>query len=207
MNKIDLFKTCKAYYNAAHEPELVTIEPATYLSIEGKGDPSGKEFAAHIEALYQTAYTLKFACKARKQDFVVAKLEAQWWFDEKKFGRPSMDEAPRLVPRDEWMFRLLIRMPDFITEETLVQSIETAVAKKKNNLLRNVKLMGLEEGRCVQILHVGPFDREPESLKKLMIFTEQHVLEKNGLHHEIYLSDFRKTPYERLNTILREPVK
>jgi hypothetical protein len=207
MEKLDLTKLYKSYYTAKSKPMLVTIEPAQYLSIAGKGDPSSEEFADRVEALYGTAYTVKFMSKANGKDFVVAKLEGLWWFDETQYGDISMSEAPTRIPRSEWCYRLLIRMPEFITKELVQEAIETLIAKKKNLQPANVKLYFKEAEKAVQMLHTGPFDKEPETLEQISAFIKQHNFSRDGRHHEIYLSDFRKTAPEKLRTILREPVK
>lgn len=206
MAKTDLGKQYKAYYTAKNKPELVNIDPARFLSICGKGDPSGAAFADNLQALYSTAYTLKFACKALDQDFVVAKLEGLWSFDESKYKNLSMEDAPRGVPRSEWDYRMMIRMPDFVTQEMLQNAIETVVSKKQIVLAKELVFFEMAEGKCVQMLHTGPFANEPETLMQMLAFIRANDFRKNGLHHEIYLSDFRKTPPEKLKTILREPV-
>lgn len=205
--KLDLVKTDRTYYSAAAEPGLVELEPVTCLRISGKGDPSGEDYARRISALYPVAYAIKFMCKDAGKDFTVPKLEGQWWFDEEKFGLPAIHEAPGLVPRSEWEYHTLIRMPGFVDEPMVEQARENAFRKKKEVLIRQVTLITLNEGLVVQAMHTGPFANEPETLQKIKAFTEEHRLEKNGLHHEIYLSDFRKTPPEKLKTILREPVR
>jgi hypothetical protein len=206
MGKLDLAKLHKSYYTAKSKPELVTIEPARFLSIAGKGDPSGPEFAEKIEALYGTAYTLKFAFKANENDFVVAKLEGLWWFDEQQYSGISIADAPIKIPRKEWCFRMLIRMPEFVTHQHVQQAIESVIEKKRNLQAANVHLYEMEGEQAVQMLHIGPFDKEPETLAQIGEFTTKHKLQKAGRHHEIYLSDFRKTAPEKLKTILREPV-
>ncbi|MCD6066049.1 MAG: hypothetical protein K0S33_875 [Bacteroidetes bacterium] len=207
MEKLNLAKQYKSYYSAKTKPELVEIESAQFLSITGKGDPSGPDFAACVEALYGTAYTIKFMFKAREKDFVVPALEGLWWFDEKKYSDLSMSEAPVKVPRSEWKYRLLIRLPDYVGKNETEQGIKTAFAKKKSEHIRKVEIHRMQEGKCVQMLHVGPFDREPETLEIMNGFISSNGFQQNGLHHEIYLSDFRKTVPEKLKTILREPVK
>ena len=207
MEKTDLTKTRKKYYSAKSKPEITSVEPATFLSIAGTGDPSGKAFADRIQALYTTAYTLKFKAKSRNQDFVVARLEGLWWFDEKKHPGLSITESAIKVPRKEWEYRLLIRMPEFVNGDDVMEAKRIALSKNKTELVNDVEIYEMNEGKCVQMLHVGPFSTEPESLEKIHRFTEGNNLSKNGLHHEIYLSDFRRTPQEKLRTILREPVK
>lgn len=206
-NKLDLIKKYKSYYTAKTKPELVHVEPAQYLSVYGKGDPSGKPFTERIEALYTTAYTIKFVFKSKDKDFVVSKLEGLWWFDEKKYSGMTITTSSVEVPRSEWEYRLLIRLPDFVTKEDMEQAVETVAAKKGLQLAKELEWFTLAEGKCVQMLHIGPFSTEPESLQKIGTFMDANRLAKNGLHHEIYLSDFRKTAPEKLKTILREPAK
>ncbi len=207
MEKLDLTKKYKTYFTAKTQPEIIDIEKASFIALCGKGDPSGEAFARTIEAMYSTAYTIKFACKAEGNDFVVSKLEGQWWFDETRFMGQTMYSTAVEVPRSEWEYRLLIRMPDFVTAENM-EAAKLIVAHQKGiPKATEIEWHTLEEGKCVQMLHVGPFSTEPESLKVMSAFMDIHQFAKNGLHHEIYLSDFRKTAPEKRRTILREPVK
>lgn len=207
MNKLDLTKTDKVYYSAKNNPEILYIEKTNYISITGTGDPSGKDFSEKIQALYTTAYAVKFILKALNNDFVVPKLDALWSFDNEKYKEISMDEAPLKIPRSEWNYRIMIRMPDFVTKEQTVKAIDIAVNKKQIELAKAIEFYEMTEGKVLQILHLGSFENEPKTLKKIQDFTTENNLLKNGLHHEIYLSDFRKTSPEKLRTILREPVK
>lgn len=207
MEKLDLSRHFKSYYTAKSTPELVRIEKAQYLSIQGKGDPSGGEFMRKIQAIYPVAYALKFSFKAQGKDFVVAKLEGLWWYDEGRYPNATIDNAPQTIPRSEWEYRLLIRIPDFIAQEEVESTVAECYSSKGVAEIREVSFFELEEGKVVQMLHTGSFDTEPVTLAKLMEFMKTHSLGRNGLHHEIYLSDFRKTPPEKLKTILREPVK
>lgn len=207
MDKVDLTKKYKSYFRAKAKPELVEIEEAQFLSILGKGDPSSKEFSDKIQALYSTAYTIKFILKSKDQDFTVSKLEGLWWFDDEKYSGITISEAPVKVPRSEWEYRLLIRMPDFVTNKEVQEGIQTVLAKKQLQLANHIEFYKMREGKSVQMLHIGPFDKEPETLNQMNEFMKANNFAKNGLHHEIYLSDFNKTPAEKLKTILREPVK
>lgn len=207
MEKSDLTKLHKSYYSATEIPKIVTFEKIQYLSILGKGDPSLKNFSDTIEALYATVYAIKFIYKALKNDFVVPKLEGLWWYDEELHKGLTIDEAPHKVKRSEWEYRLMIRMPDFVTAEVIEQMVANTAAKKLLPKVNDIHLFFLEEGKCVQALHVGPFDKEPETLNRINDFMQSNNFSRNGLHHEIYLSDFRKTSPDKLKTILREPVK
>jgi hypothetical protein len=206
MEKFDLTKKYKNYFTAKTKPTLSEIEPAQFLSITGKGDPSGDDFAGKIQAMYPVAYTLKFAFKSKGKDFTVSKLEALWWFDMKKYGDVGMDDAPVKIPRKEWEYRILIRLPEFVKRKDVERAVEEVFSKKNISLVRKLEYHEMNEGKCVQMLHVGPFDKEPETLRVMQGFMEENNFRQNGLHHEIYLSDFRKTTPVKLKTILREPV-
>lgn len=207
MEKLDLAKKYKPYFTAKIKPELVDIETAQFISLTGKGDPSDINFSEKIQALYATAYAIKFIHKALGQDFVVSKLECLWWFDTRQFGQPSISEIPQKVNRKEWEFRLLIRMPDYLSQVDLEKSISTVIAKKKTGVAQEIEFVEMKEGMAVQMLHIGPFATEPESLEQMEKFLISKGLSKNGHHHEIYLSDFNKTDPARLKTILRQPVR
>lgn len=206
MEKSDLTKLYKSYYTASETPKIIVFEKTQYLAILGKGDPDSKSFSTTIEALYATAYALKFIYKALKNDFVVPKLEGQWWYDKEKYKNLSFAEITEQVKRSEWEYRLMIRMPDFVSSEMIEQVIANTAAKKLLPEIKDIHHYFLEEGKCVQALHVGPFAKEPETINRINDFMVSNNLTQNGLHHEIYLSDFRKTSPEKLKTILREPV-
>ena len=199
--KIDLFRKLGSKdYLAPKYPVLVNIENAKYLTIEGQGAPGGEEFAKKIGALYSTAYTLKMTRKfSGGPDYVVGKLEAQWWAAGEK---PDFDH----VPPEEWKWRLLIRVPDFVNEEELAHGVSVLLEKGKDPEVRQVQLETLGEGECVQMLHVGPYDKEPESIAQMKALAGEKGYAFRGRHHEIYLSDPRRVPPERLKTILRMPV-
>ena len=199
MTKLDLVKEYKAYYKAGKKPEIVEFGEANYLSIEGKGEPAGEVFVSKVEALYPLAYGIKKICKEQDNDFGVPKLEGLWWVEGNK---PALE-----VPRSEWCWRLLIRMPGFVTEE-MMASVQPEVAKKKkNDLIQEISFEKIMEGKCVQIMHIGPYSTEPETIDSLMEFMAQNGQSVNGLHHEIYLSDPRKTEPSKMKTLIRYPVK
>lgn len=206
MTKLDLTKEYKTYFTAKAKPHLVEIEKANFISISGKGDPSGQPFLQNIQALYPVAYRIKFAFKAKNKDFVVSKLEGLWWFDEERYPNKTIATSSTDVPRSEWEYRLLIRLPNFVTREDFDIAV-TAGVEKNVPFVKQLDFFTMEEGTCVQMLHVGPYSTEPETLEEIGKFMEANKLKRNGVHHEIYLSDFRKTKPERLKTILREPVK
>ncbi len=199
--KIDLAKEYKSYYTAKTTPGIVEIEEGKFLSIEGKGAPGSDEFQARVSALYSLAYGIKMLMKKEGKDFTVAKLEGLWWVDSDK---PWYE-----VPREEWGWKLLIRQPDFVTPEIVEKARKEVIKKKKIELVNEVRFEKMKEGKCVQILHIGPYSTEPESIAKMEKLMEEKNLIKNGLHHEIYLvmAYPRKVPDEKLKTILRQPVR
>jgi hypothetical protein len=207
MDTLDLTKKYKNYYSAKTKPELVSIETAKFLSITGKGDPAEKNYSDKIQALYSTAYAINFIFKQKGKEFTVANLECLWWFDEKRFIVHSLEDAPKKVPRKDWEYRLLIRIPDFVTTEEVQQGIQATISTTQVQLANEIELYEMTEGKSVQMLHVGPFEQEPETLSQMNKFMQANGLHKNGLHHEIYLSDYTKVSPEKFKTILREPVK
>lgn len=117
-----------------------------------------------------------------------------------------MSEAPQKVARSEWEYRLLIRMPEYVTESEAQKGVQAAFTKKKVELLKEVEFYTMKEGKSVQMLHVGPFVTERETLQQMHAFIQANGFSQNGLHHEIYLSNFNKIAPHKLKTILREPV-
>jgi hypothetical protein len=198
MVKLDLAKEYRSYYRAGKKPEVVEFGPAWYLAITGQGAPAGQVFTSRVEALYPLAYGVKKVCKGQGNDFGVPKLEGLWWVED---DRPALE-----VPREQWCWKLLIRMPDFVTEE-MVAAVRPEVArKKKNELIEEIAFEEMAEGKCVQIMHVGPYADEPQTIDRLMAFVEANGLVVSGLHHEIYLSDPRRTAPEKMRTLIRYPV-
>jgi hypothetical protein len=199
--KIDLYKLHKNEYITPKKPVLLKVEKATYLAINGQGAPGGATFTDKIGALYGAAFTIKMTRKfAGLQDYAVCKLEGQYWC-----GECGGDFAR--VPKEEWYWNLLIRTPEFVTKQELQAAIASLLKKGKSPAVREVRLETLSEGQCVQMLHVGPYDREPESIALMKACAEANGLVFHPRHHEIYLSDPRRVAPERLRTILRIPVK
>jgi hypothetical protein len=191
--KVDFYKTHKSEYVTPKQPVLVEIGPAKYLAIEGKGEPGSPMFQAQIGALYGAAYTIKMTRKfAGKGDFKVCALEGQFWYFE--CGKRTM----------EW--KLLIRVPEFVTARELDAAVAALHKKGKGAEVDHLRLETLKEGKCVQVLHVGPYDTEPATMARMEAFAKENGLAFRGLHHELYLSDPRRVPPERLRTILRHPV-
>ncbi|HYF92963.1 MAG TPA: GyrI-like domain-containing protein [Symbiobacteriaceae bacterium] len=189
----------KVLYNAKKDPEIVQVPDTWCLAITGAGAPESQEFQQAVEALYGLAYTLKFRLKPAGLDFKVPALEGLWWVE----GAQEWF----VTPRDQWHWQLLIRMPDVVTEEHVAQTRPETAAKKQNPVILQIKYQRLVEGTAAQLLHVGSFATERSNIDRLHGFIEQHGYRPRGLHHEVYLSDFKRTAPEKLKTILRQPVE
>ena len=181
---------------------IVDVPPMTYLAIDGHGDPNTSvEYAAAVEALYTVTYSVKAHSRAvLGRDFVVSPLEGLWW----------ADDMAAFVRRDKaaWSWTMLIALPDWITGDA-VETARTGARKKKGlPAIDAVTVRTLTEGRSVQILHIGSYDDEGPVLDRLhRTYLPENGLAVNGHHHEIYLSDARRTEPAKLKTILRQPVK
>ena len=195
--KLDLYSKHKNEYVAGRLPVLVSVGPAKYLGFAGRSAPGSPEFQNAVGALYTMAFTIKMARKAAGSDYMVTKLEGQWWLDE---------GAEEPTPTTVWNWQVLLRVPPFITEKERAKAAEELVAKGKPADVRRVQLVEFEEGPCVQILHIGPYTDEKESIGKMREFAAQAGRKFSGRHHEIYLSDPRKVKPDKLKTILRQPV-
>lgn len=198
--KLDLYKKHKADYLAKQEPGLVEVGPATYLAITGRGEPGGTEFVKKVGALYAMAFTVKMQSKAAGRDYTVCKLEGLWWGTNQQHDFQDQ-------PRESWNWTLLIRTPVFITQDSLTAAQEQLIKKGKSANVAEVELTQLEEGRCVQVLHLGPYSTESKTIAAMTEFAKDQGLARNGLHHEIYLSDPNKTEPAKMRTILRQPVR
>ncbi|GAA0375291.1 GyrI-like domain-containing protein [Caldalkalibacillus horti] len=198
--KLDLSRTDKNYYSATGTPQLIQLNEIPYLTITGYGAPESDMFINAVEALYTVAYAIKNISKKDAKDFVVPKLEGLWWVN-------SENEMLE-VPRGDWHWKLMIRMPDFVSERIADDACKVAIAKKKKlDLIHNITFEIINEGACVQMMHIGPYSTEPDTIEHIHTFMHSHDFVQNGLHHEIYISDPRKVKPSLLKTILRYPVK
>ena len=204
----DFKKEYKEFYMPGRKPSIVDVTKANYIAVSGKGDPNEEygDYQKAIEVLYAVAYTLKMSYKTDNKiegfyEYVVPPLEGFW----KQGDNSEMDYADKSSL--EWIS--VIRLPDFITEEDFRWAVETAEKKKKLDCTK-AEFLTLEEGLCVQIMHIGPYDDEPESVLQMENFAEEqgYVIDMGQrLHHEIYLSDPRKSPPEKWKTVIRHPIK
>jgi hypothetical protein len=198
--KTDLKRTLKAHYTARREPGLVDIGEVQFLMIDGAGDPNtSPEYAAAVGALYATAYKVKFLEKAAGRDFVVPPLEGLWW-------AADMDAYPEDA-RDAWEWTMMIALPDTVAP-SVVEGAVTGILSDDDppRVVEALRLERYAEGRSAQILHLGPYAEEEPTIRRLHYFIDVEGLRRRGRHHEIYLSDPRRTAPERLRTIIRQPV-
>ncbi|MFP5213456.1 MAG: GyrI-like domain-containing protein [Acidobacteriota bacterium] len=203
MAKIDFKKELKHLYSPAkNRIALVEAPKMSFLMADGAGDPTtAQEFGQAVEALYSVAYTVKFSLKKADGsfDYVVPPLEGLWWADDM--------EAFLSGKRDEWKWTLMIMQPEQVTEDVVRKAVEGLSRKKDVPGLERVRLESYEEGLSAQMLYVGPYSEERSSIERLHDFIRESGRERRGKHHEIYLSDPRRTEPEKLKTILRQPVK
>ncbi len=208
MGKLDFKKADRpSYAGKFGEWTRLVLPPQRFLMIDGAGDPNGPGYAAALAALYPMVYGVKFAMKAEGADFVVPPLEALWWADD--------HGAFVSGDRRAWQWTAMIRIPEAVDNTTVEAVRDTVLAKqarKKDgadpDLIRAVRVETLEEGACLQTLHIGPYTNEAPVLADL----HNTVMPARGVtfagpHHEIYLSDPRRVAPEGLKTLLRQPVK
>ena len=205
----DFKKEYKEFYQPKSKPEIVTVPKANYIAVRGEGDPNeeGGAYQAAIGVLYSVAYTLKMSYKTDHKidgffEYVVPPLEGFWWQD----GIAGVDYSKKSA--FHWISA--IRLPDFVTEADLAWAVDTA-SKKKHIDCSSAEFLTVEEGLCVQILHVGSYDDEPATVAVMDAFLAENGyvndLSDTRLHHEIYLSDARKTAPEKLKTVIRHPIR
>lgn len=204
----DYKKEYKEFYAPKDKPGIVEVPRMNYIAVRGKGDPNEENgaYKRSIELLYGIAYTIKMCKKGSRQiagyfDFVVPPLEGFWWQEDKD----SIDYANK----EDFRWISVIRLPDFVTREDFVWAVEEASRKKKADFSA-VEFLTYDEGLCVQCMHIGSFDSEPETVALMHEYMEKHgyVLDISDkrLHHEIYLSDARKVGPDKLKTVIRHPI-
>jgi hypothetical protein len=199
-------KNEKVFYLPKQKPELLTVPEQKFFTIKGQGNPNGEEFAEKIGVLYSMAYAVRMMPKQgftpeNYFEYTVYPLEGVWGLTEKGIHSASFN-------KNELVYTIMIRQPDFVTKEVADLAFETVKKKKPHPLLSEVEFRLIEDGLSVQMLHVGPYDDEPQTFKKMNEFLIDHSLERVTFEHrEIYLSDFRKVESEKLKTVLRYQVR
>lgn len=201
MAKLDLRKELRTLYDAPPGPVVVEVPAMNFLMIDGAGDPSrSEEYPRAVEALFGLSYTLRFMVKkGGGPDYGVLPLEGLWWADD-----PSAFSLDR---REAWRWTSMVMQPEAVTEELVERARAELRRKKDPPALERLRFERFEEGLSVQAMHVGPFADEGPTIARLHRFAEERGYGLRGKHHEIYLSDLRRTAPERLRTILRQPVE
>lgn len=206
----DYKKEYKDIYQPSKKPSLITMEPINYVAVRGTGNPNveGGAYQHALKLLYGISFTIKMAPKADVTiegyfPYVVPPLEGFWYL-------PDSDGLFDPARKDEFAWISCIRLPEFVTPEVFAWAKEEAARKKKMDFSA-AEFLTIDEGLCVQCLYVGPYDDEPATIEELCRFAQSQGLvpDENGprFHHEIYLSDPRRTAADKLKTVIRIPVK
>lgn len=197
--KVDLKKQFRDLYNPPKTPVIVDVPGFNFIAIEGKGDPNtSREYQDALETLYGLSYTIKFDLKKQGKDYTVMPLEGLWWTEQKILD---------LKDKSSFCWISMIMQPDFVTKNHFESAKESLRKKKNPASLDKAYWFPYKEDKSAQIMHIGPFDDEPPTIEKLHSFIDEKGLKISGKHHEIYLSDFRKTAPDKLKTVIRYPVK
>ena len=202
MSKIDFKRELAHLYNPPSHFVVVDVPPMSFLMIDGHGDPNtAQSYQDAVEALYALAYKVKFASKRElDRDYVVPPLEGLWWAEEwDTFGKRD---------KDAWDWTMMIMQPEWITSEMVTEAIQQVIDSKDLPALGGMRFEPYDEGLSVQILHIGSYDDEAPTIARLHNeFLPQNGYTEAGKHHEIYLSDPRRTVPEKLRTVLRRPIR
>ena len=205
----DFKKEYREFYLPGKKPQIVTIPKMNYIAVRGSGDPNdeGGKYKKAIELLYSIAFTIKMSKRSDHRiegyfDYVVPPLEGFWWQD----GAKDIDYGHK----EDFKWISVIRLPDFVSKDDFDWAVSQAANKKKMDFSQ-VEFITIEEGMCVQCMHIGSYDDEPQTVKLMDEYINENGYENDlsmtRLHHEIYLSDARKVPNDRLRTVIRHPIR
>jgi hypothetical protein len=201
--KIDFKKEWKPLYGpSAKEVVVVDVPAMNFIMGEGRGDPNTSlEFQGMVEALYGLSYTLKFMIKKEQGiDYSVLPLEGLWWAEDMAVFSPEGQD------KESWQWTVMIAQPEYVTTDLFVKAMEQVGKKKPSSFLSQIRWEPFHEGLCAQILHIGPYAQEYPAIEKIHRFINEQGFDLAGKHHEIYLSDPRRTAPEKLKTIIRQPL-
>jgi hypothetical protein len=205
VSPIDLVKLHRALYNPSYKhPGIVEVPELSFVATDGRGSPESEAFEASMQALYGTAYTLKFSLRNADagRDFKVAPLEGLWWGD---VERPTLAELQQ--DREAWNWRMMIALPDGVTAAEVAAAAEQTARKRRQSAPVEVRFERFEEGLAAQLMHIGPYSEEEPTIARLHAWVAEQGYELRGRHHEIYLGDPRRAAPERLKTVIRHPVR
>lgn len=204
--QIDFKKMEKDLYQPKTTPSIIEVGDMIFIAVDGRGDPNtSAEYTAAIEALYGLSYAIKMGNKSI-MEYVVPPLEGFWSVaDDFKGGGASITDKSKFV------WTMLIRQPDFVTDEIFETAIASVTRKKPNLDISKARLIKLNEGLCVQVMHIGSYDNEPATIVAMEQYAaeNEYVIDINDTrrHHEIYLSDPRKAAPEKMKTVIRHPIR
>ena len=211
MQKLDYKKEYKDLYQPPSKPTIINIPEMLFIAVEGEGDPNTcQEYSEALEILYGLSYTIKMSGKNDIQTdgyfvYVIPPLEGLWYADDIYF------DGLNITDKNKFRWIAMIRQPEFVTENVFETAGSILIKKKPRLDLSRTKLKKINEGLCVQIMHHGSYDDEPDSIEKMKSYIAlngyKEDLSDKRLHHEIYLSDPRKCAPERIRTVIRHPIK
>lgn len=215
MEKHDWRKNEKELYNPSTNPQIIEVPKEKYIMIDGVGNPNCAEFSEKISVLMSLSYGIKMMLKKEENpcngyyDYAVYPLEGKWSFSEKELKRIDSSEERTALNKDEFVYTIMVRQPDFVTKEIYERAFESVKKKKKDlKFIDEARFEEVSSKLCVHIMHNGPFDNENISFDKMKKFIEDNNLKiKNLIHREIYLKDSRKCAKDKLKTILRYEVE
>jgi len=199
--KVDLRKELKHLYApSAKEVLAVNVPKMNFLMIYGMGDPNtSQEYKDAVEALFSLSYAIKFMIKKEKSiDYAVMPLEGLWWVDD--MTRFSVEN------KNEWKWTSMIMQPEYVTKEIVNEALDETRKKKNLPALSKIRFEAFSEGPSAQIMHIGPFSAEGPTIEKIRNFIKKQGYKLSGKHHEIYLSDPRKSAPEKMKNVLRQPM-
>lgn len=202
--KIDYKKDYKHIYMPKTLPEIVDVPMMPFFTMDGSGDPNGEDFAKATEALYSLSYAVRMSYKSDDvpegyYEYTVFPLEGVW---------DLLDRSKPATDKSNLKYKIMIRQPDFLTENGFERFLEQTKSKKPNSFLEKVRFEQIADGLCCQMMHRGSFNDEPESFTRMEAFCAEHgYIRTSKLHREIYLSDPRRTEAAKLKTVLRFPVQ
>jgi hypothetical protein len=201
LDKVDFKKELKSLYNpSTKEVSVVDVPAMNFLMVDGEGAPASPPYSQAIEALFTVSYTLKFMVKKGKGvDFGVMPLEGLWWVDD--MTKFSADK------KDAWKWTAMIMQPKYVTTDDFKLAVEQVKKKKNPPALPKVRFENFNEGPSAQIMYIGPFSAEGQTIAKIHVYIQNSGHSLSGKHHEIYLNNPATTAPEKLKTILRQPLK
>jgi hypothetical protein len=202
LTKLDLKRDLKHLYNPSSKAfSVVEVPPMNYLMIDGQGDPNtSQDYKDAVEALYATAYTLKFAIKkAQAIDYSILALEGLWWVD--NMAEFSVDR------KDDWQWTMMIMQPDVVTAGQVTEAVKAVQSKKGIDAVSKLRFERYDEGTAVQILYFGPYKDEGPTIARMRAFTRENGYVEALKHHEIYLGDPRRTTPDKFKTVIRHPIR